>query len=155
MKSKQPVICQNKVNVDWSGNSFAFLTFNIWIEPLLLQKQTKHQQKTLNLSFNLTPWKWLYLWRGHRIQEVEKRLARFSNKKSLPVFNILRDPMQVQKQTIHQPKGWNLSYLEPERQGRGMVRRVPRPLAAKDIEKKSKFNGAKSGRKKNFFRFNF
>ena len=32
-----------------------------------------------------------------------------------------------------------------------MVRRVPRPLAAKDIEKKSKFDGAKSGRKKIFF----
>ena len=43
------------------------------------------------------------------------------------------------------------SYLEPERQGRGMVRRVPHPLAAKDIEKKSKFNGAKSGRKKKIF----
>ena len=39
--------------------------------------------------------------------------------------------------------------MEPDRKGRGMVRRVPRPLAAKDIEKKSKFDGAKSGRKKN------
>ena len=37
----------------------------------------------------------------------------------------------------------------------GMVRRVPLPLAAKDIEKKSKFDGAKSGRKKKFFQFNF
>ena len=36
----------------------------------------------------------------------------------------------------------------PEGHGRGMVRRVPRPLAAKDIEKKSKFNRAKSGCKK-------
>ena len=32
-----------------------------------------------------------------------------------------------------------------------MVRRVPCPLAAKDIEKKSKFNGAKSGHTKKFF----
>ena len=45
--------------------------------------------------------------------------------------------------------------MEPDRKGHGMVRRVPRPLAAKDIEKKSKFDGAKSGRKKKFFRFIF
>ena len=45
--------------------------------------------------------------------------------------------------------------MEPDRKGRGMVRRVPRPLAAKDIEKKSKFDGAKSGRKKNFFSIYF
>ena len=59
--------------------------------------------------------------------------------------------MLAQKQTIHQQKALDLSYLEPEGQGRGMFRRVPRPLAAKDIEKKSKFNGAKSGRKIFFF----
>ena len=37
---------------------------------------------------------------------------------------------------IHQQKAHDLSYLEPEGLGRGMVRRVPRPLAAKDIETK-------------------
>ena len=61
----------------------------------------------------------------------------------------MKGPLLIQKQTIHQQKAWYLSYKEPEGQGRGMVRRVPRPLAAKDIEKKSKFNGAKSGQ--NFF----
>ena len=45
--------------------------------------------------------------------------------------------------------------MEPDGKGRGIVRRVPHPLAAKDIEKKSKFDGAKSGRKKKFFRFIF
>ena len=45
--------------------------------------------------------------------------------------------------------------MEPEGQGRGIVRRVPLPLAAKDIEKKGKFDGAKSGLKKKIFRFNF
>ena len=30
----------------------------IWKEPMLVQKQTIHQQKALDLSFNLTPWKW-------------------------------------------------------------------------------------------------
>merc|ERR1712051_863296 len=35
--------------------------------------------------------------------------------------------------------------------GRGMIRRVSRPLSAKDIGKKSKFDGANSGcKKKNF-----
>ena len=76
-------------------------------------------------------------------------------KNSQAFFNILTEPLLVQKQTIHQQKAWDLSYLEPEGKGRGMVRRVPHPLAAKDIEKKSKFDGAKSGRKKKFFRFIF
>ena len=70
-------------------------------------------------------------------------------------FNILTEPLLVQKPTIHQQKAWDLSYLEPERHGPGKVRRVPRLLAAKDIEKKSKFDGAKSGRKKKFFQFIF
>ena len=68
---------------------------------------------------------------------------------------ILTEPMPVQKLAIHQQKAHYLSYSEPEGQGCGMVRRVPHPLVAKDIEKKSKFNGAKSGRKKIFFRYNF
>ena len=72
-------------------------------------------------------------------------------KKSQTFFNILTEPLLVQKQTMQQQKAWDLSYSEPEEHGRGMVRRVPRPLAAKDIEKKSKFDGAKSGRKKFFF----
>ena len=76
-------------------------------------------------------------------------------KKSQVFFNILTEPLLVQKQTIHQQKAWDLSYLEPEGKRRGMVRRVPRPLAAKDIEKKSKFDGAKSGRKKKFFNLIF
>ena len=66
-------------------------------------------------------------------------------------FNILTEPLLALKPTVHQQKAWEFSYLEPEGHGRGMVRRVPRPLAAKDIEKKSKFNGAKSGCKNIFF----
>ena len=76
-------------------------------------------------------------------------------KKSQVSFNILIEPLLVQNQTIHQQTAWDLCYLEPEGQGCGMARRVPRPLAAKDIEKKSKFDGGKSARKKKFFRFNF
>ena len=34
--------------------------FNILKEPLLVQKQTIHQQKALDLSFQLAPWKWAW-----------------------------------------------------------------------------------------------
>ena len=79
----------------------------------------------------------------------------YFEKNSKGFYNILTEPLLVQKRTIHQQKAWDLSYLEPEVHRRGMVRRVPRPLSAKDIEKKCKFDGAKSGRKKFFFRFIF
>ena len=77
-------------------------------------------------------------------------------KKSQAFFNILTEPLLVQKQTIHQQKAWDLSYLEPDRKGRGMVRRVPRPLAAKDIEKKVKnLTELSQDAKKNFFNLFF
>ena len=41
--------------------------------------------------------------------------------------------------------------MKAEGQGRGMVRRVPHPLTAKDIEKKSKFDRLSQDAKKNFF----
>jgi hypothetical protein len=34
--------------------------FNILKRPLLVQKQTIHQRKALDISFNLTPWKWAW-----------------------------------------------------------------------------------------------
>ena len=40
--------------------------------------------------------------------------------------------------------------MEPERQGCGMVRRVPRPLAAKDIEKKVNLTELSQNAKKKF-----
>ena len=52
-------------------------------------------------------------------------------KKSQVFFNILKEPLLVQKQTIHQQKALDLSYLEPERKGRGMIRGAPCPLTAK------------------------
>ena len=47
------------------------------------------------------------------------------------VFNILKEPFIVQKETLHQQKALDLSYLEPEGQGPGSVRWVPRPHAVK------------------------
>jgi len=46
-------------------------------------------------------------------------------------FNILKEPLVVQKQTKHQQKAHDLSYLELEGQGRGFIRRVPRSLAVR------------------------
>ena len=50
-------------------------------------------------------------------------------KKSQAFFNILTEPLLVQKQTIHQQKAWDLSYLEPDRKGRGILLTVPHPLS--------------------------
>ena len=57
-------------------------------------------------------------------------------KNSQALINIQTEPLLVQKQMIHQQKAWDLSYLEAGGHGRDMVRKVPRPLVAKDIEKK-------------------
>jgi hypothetical protein len=35
-------------------------------------------------------------------------------------FKILKKPLLVQKQTLHQQKALDLSYLEPEGQGQGL-----------------------------------
>ena len=79
------------------------------------------------------------------------QIYHFKKILSLAFFNTLTEPLLVEKQTIHQQKAWDLSYLEPEGQGRGMVRRVPRPLAAKDIEKKVNLTEESQDAKKNFF----
>ena len=41
--------------------------------------------------------------------------------------------------------------MEPEGKGRGMVRKVPHPLSAKDIEKKLNLTEESQDAKKNFF----
>ena len=64
--------------------------------------------------------------------------------------NFLKEPLLVQKQTIYQQKACDLSYLEAEEQGHGMVRRVPRLLAAKDIEKKGNLTELSQDAKKKF-----
>ena len=39
-------------------------------------------------------------------------------------FKILKEPLLVQKQALHQQKALDLSYLEPEGQGRGIIMRA-------------------------------
>ena len=38
-------------------------------------------------------------------------------------FKILKEPLLVQKQTLHQQKALNFSYLEPKGQGQGIIMR--------------------------------
>ena len=72
-------------------------------------------------------------------------------KKSQVFFNILTEPLLAQKPTIHQQKAWDLSYLEADGHGCGMIRRVPLPLAAKDVEKKVNLTEqSQDAKKKNF-----
>ena len=76
-------------------------------------------------------------------------------KNSQAFFNILTEPLLVQKQTIHQQKACDLSFYEAEEQGGGMIRRVPRSLAAKDIEKKVNLTEESQDAKNFFFPFSF
>ncbi len=53
-------------------------------------------------------------------------------KKNHPTFfNILKEPLVVQTQTLHLQKAHDLGYWEQEEKGCGIIRRTPRPLAAK------------------------
>ena len=54
-------------------------------------------------------------------------------------FNILREPLVVQRQTLHLQKAHDLGYLEPEGRGRGSIRRLPRPLGAKSVGEREGF----------------
>ena len=49
------------------------------------------------------------------------------------VFKIWKETMLVLKQTIHQQKALDLSFNLIPWNGRGIIRRAPRPLAAKSI----------------------
>ena len=59
------------------------------------------------------------------------KMTKIWNIFSLAIFNILKEPLLVQKQTMHQQKAHDLSYSELEGQGRGTIRRMSHPLAVK------------------------
>jgi hypothetical protein len=48
-------------------------------------------------------------------------------------FNILKEPLQVQKQMLHRQKALDLTYLELEGKGLGSIMKVPRLFGAKCI----------------------
>ena len=113
------------------------LSADVLFASVLATVQSKYWKKLDEIFF----WNDITLRRLWKFYHFEKYSQAF--------FNILTEPLPVQKLTIHQQKAHDLSYLEPEGQGRGMVRKVPRPLAAKGIEKK--VNLSEESQDANFF----
>ena len=64
----------------------------------------------------------IFFWNDITLRRLWK--SYHFEKYSQAFFNILTEPLPVQKLTIHQQKAHDLSYLEPEGQGRGTIRRV-------------------------------
>ena len=121
------------------------------------QKQIKsYLNQVLSVSTNMAMLLWNIFW----ISVLKMILFSQSPHNSiiwkkifLPAFlNILTEPLLVQKQMIPQQKALILSFLQMESLREWHYQEGYMPLlAAKRHWKKSKFNGAKSGRKINFF----
>ena len=71
--------------------------------------------------------------RNKIISAISQNDENYKNIFSPAFFSILKEPLLVQKQTLHQQKALDLSYLEPEGQGRGSFMRVRLPFGAKSI----------------------
>ena len=58
---------------------------------------------------------------------------KFAKKIPLAFSTFLKEPLLVQKSTIHQQKALDLSFFLALKSGRGIIRGLPRPLAVKSI----------------------
>ena len=56
--------------------------------------------------------------------------SRFQNSTN---FKILKEPLLVEKQTIPQQKALDLSFIWHPKSGRGIIMRLPRPPALKQL----------------------
>ena len=65
------------------------------------------------------------------ISAISQNDENYKNIFSPASFNILKELLLAQKQSLHQQKALDLSYLELETQGRDSVMGVPRPFGAK------------------------
>ena len=82
---------------------------------------------------------------AHQKEDIDRTQKSFlSRQKKFPTgcgshfenstrLKILKELLLVQKQTLHQQKALDLSYLEPEGKGRGYIMGVPRLFGAKSI----------------------
>ena len=52
--------CSRHVYTGCKSRIRKMFEFKIWKKPMLVLKQTIHQQKDLDFSFNLAPWKWVW-----------------------------------------------------------------------------------------------
>ena len=96
------------------------------------------------LSENWKRLEGFFLLKFHHFYEIAE--INFFENFPPAVFNILKDPLLVQKQMIPQKKDLMLSFFQLK-----SLRAVhnQEDSTQKDIEKKGKFDGANSGRKKN------
>ena len=65
---------------------------------------------------------------------------------NLTNFNILKEPLLVKKQTIHQQKALDLSFFWDPKSGRGIIKRLPRPLAVEQLFLPHAFRGERAWR---------
>ena len=89
---------------------------------------TSLEQQEINFQSNI-----LYIASEYHFAKKIFTTVCDSHFRSPAVFNILKEPLLVQKQTLHQQKALDLCYLEPEGQGRGSIMGVPHPFGAKSI----------------------
>ena len=54
--------------------------------------------------------------RNKIISSISQNYENYKKKYSLVFFNILKEPLLVQKQMLHQKKALDLSYMEPKGQ---------------------------------------
>ena len=82
--------------------------FKIWKKPMLVQKQKIHQQKALDYSLNLTPWKWV--WHYHEAATRSRRRTTFFTLRGTMLFAargrgaLLIKPSPL---SVSQTKSWN------------------------------------------------
>ena len=76
---------------------------------------------------------WRKNFRNKIISTFSQNDENHKNIFSLAFFNILKEPLLAQKQTLYQQKALDLSYLELEGKGRGSIMGVPRSFGAKSV----------------------
>ena len=61
------------------------------------------------------------------------KITKITKKNSPAFFNILKEPLLLQRQTLYQLKALDLGYQEPKGKGCGCIMRVSRPFDEKSI----------------------
>jgi hypothetical protein len=79
---------------------------NFLKEPLLVQKQTIHQQKALNLSFNLTPWKKETSFAKEVITALGNTDTFFRQRQKLTLETNKQTLVSIPTKFVDLPMGW-------------------------------------------------